>query len=509
MPVKQINNRNQDLTRLQYPNQFALGNRYLDRLNQWKQVQVNKELCLMVHPGLDVCRVGDDQKFLILIGYILDSHRPAADNEQIVSQLLAQFHRFDDFYEKTYCYGGRWIMIAGDGNDYYLFNDAAGHRQIFYTMADHGHGFWCASQPRLIAEITGRRMSREACRFIDSYEFRKNAEYRWPGYGSPYSEITHLLPNHYLNLRTGIRKRYWPSRPLKQTPLEQAVETASKMLKGLMEAASHRFDLAISLTAGLDSRVVLAASRKVVANSPVMTVRQIDKPQDYADVTVASQVAEMLGLKHDVIHSSLIVDDDFLSCFKQNTALPHYIYAPDAHAIYNCYHRNKVAVTGSISEIGRLSFRSQLGKPESEPIDGYDLARLQHMGRQPYAVKEFDTWLSGLGNIHNIPLLDLFEWEQGHGNWLAMCHMEFDIGWKDLLAPFNCRDLLTLLLSVDSSHRNSPDYTLYKEIINTLWPELLKVPINPQKIHTKNKIAALKAKIPQPIKNSVKRLLGM
>ncbi len=509
MPVKQTDRSDKDLTLLQYPNQFVLGDRYLGCLNHWKKVQVGKDLCLMVHPGLEVCRVGDDQKSLVLIGYILDSQRPDAGNETIVTELLAKLHRFDDFYEKTNAFGGRWIMIVNDGSNCYLFNDAAGHRQVFYTMADHGHGLWCASQPRMLAEVAGCQISREARHFIDSYEFRKNAEYRWPGYGSPYDEITHLLPNHYLNLGTGIRKRYWPSRSLKRTPLEQAVETASKMLKGFMESAAHRFDLAVSLTAGLDSRVILAASRKVVANSPVMTVRQIDKPQDYADVTVASQVAAMIGLKHDVIPSSLIIDDDFLHCFKQNTALPHYIYAPDAHAIYNCYRRNRVAVTGSISEIGRLSFRSQLGKPESEPIDAYDLARLQNMGRQPYAVKEFDKWLSGLGNIHNIPLLDLFEWEQGHGNWLAMCHMEFDIAWKDLLAPFNCRDLLTLLLSVDSSHRNSPEYTLFKKIIGTLWPELLRIPINPQKIHRKNKIAALKSKIPQPIKNSVKRFLGI
>ena len=428
----------------QYPNQFILGPAFMDRLSLWKHMRVNDHLCLTVHPSLDVCCVKNDQKSLFLIGYILDSRRPTVDNEAILSDLLADFDDFDGFYEKTYPFGGRWVMIVDDGDGFYLFNDAAGHRQVFYTTTDAGHDLWCASQPRLLAELNGCQVSQAAGDFINAYEFRKNPEYRWPGHGSPYAQIQHLLPNHYLNLGTGVSQRYWPARPLTPIPLERAVERAASTLKGLVEAAAHRFELAVSLTAGLDSRVVLAASRTVVMDNPVITVRQIDKPEDHADVQVASQLAAMLGLQHDVIQSSLIIDDDFLRCFKQNTALPHYIYAPDAHAIYQYYRRRRVVVTGSISEIGRLSFRAQLGKPETEPIDAYDLSRLQKMGSHAYAVQAFDIWLAGLGEIYNIPLLDLFEWEQGHGNWLAMCHMEFDIAWKDLFAPFNCRDLLTI-----------------------------------------------------------------
>jgi hypothetical protein len=511
--LEKIADNNQTLTQLKCPNQFVLGPGYLDCMMNWKQIQVKSDLYLMVHPGLDVCRAEDYQKSLILIGYILDSKRPAADNFQILSELLSMYHRFDDFYEKTYCFGGRWIIIANDDNGSYLFNDAAGHRQVFYTKAKSGPGLWCASQPRLLAEITSCKMSSDAVQFINTYKFRQTPEFRWPGYGSPYLRILHLLPNHYLNLDTGTIKRYWPVRTMVPTPLIQAVEMASRTLSGLIEAAANRFELVVSLTAGLDSRTVLAASRKIVANNPVMTVRQIDKPEDHADVLVASKLASLLGLQHDVIQSSLIIDDEFLHCFKQNTAIPHFIYAPDAQAIYNWYQRKKVVVTGSISEIGRLSFREQLGKPESEPIDAYDLVKLQKMERHAYAVNAFNDWLSGIGKVHNIPLLDLFEWEQGHGNWLAMCHLEFDIAWKDIFAPFNCRDLLTLLLSVDRRYRKPPDYTLYREIIKFLWPDLLKIPINPHENHKnenhkKKIIALLKANIPYPLKKQFKRFFG-
>jgi hypothetical protein len=171
------------------------------------------------------------------------------------------------------------------------------------------------------------------------------------------------------------------------------------------------------------------------------------------------------------------------------------------------YQRRKVVVTGSVSEIGRLSFRAQLGKPETEEITPHDLAKLQKMGKQPYAVSAFADWLQDLGGQHYVPVLDLFEWEQGHGCWLAMTQLEFDIAWRDMFAPFNCREILTTLLGVDAKQRCRPHYTLYRKIIQNMWPELLKVSINP---HDKIPLSAgrmIRSQVPYPIKKFYRRVL--
>jgi asparagine synthetase B (glutamine-hydrolysing) len=101
-------------------------------------------------------------------------------------------------------------LIVDDGRHIRLFHDAVGLRQVFYTDADHASDLWCASQPGMIAERLKLGMDPSASNFVNSFG-QRNREYWWPGDSCPYKEIRHLPPNHYLNLETGLRCRYWPN----------------------------------------------------------------------------------------------------------------------------------------------------------------------------------------------------------------------------------------------------------------------------------------------------------
>ncbi len=65
-----------------------------------------------------------------------------------------------------------------------------------------------------------------------------------------------------------------------------------------------------------------------------------------------------------------------------------------------------------------------------------------------------------------------------------MTQLEFDIAWREIITPYNCRDVLTTMLGVDERYRCAPDYTLFKRLIDRLWPEVLSEPINPHKPKT-------------------------
>jgi hypothetical protein len=60
--------------------------------------------------------------------------------------------------------------------------------------------------------------------------------------------------------------------------------------------------------------------------------------------------------------------------------------------------------------------------------------------------------------------------------------MEFDIAWHDIFTPFNCRELLVCMMSVDEKYRSSPDHMLFKILIEEMWPELMCEPINPKDV---------------------------
>ncbi len=360
-----------------------------------------------------------------------------------------------------------------------MITDALALRQVFFTPGDGEQRVWVGSQPGILAECLGLQMSQAARDFIESYGFRTHAEYRWPAASTPYDELGHLLPNHYLDLGSGRTHRYWPNEAVAPVALNDAVDKLAHLLTGLVEAAARRFDLALGITAGLDSRLVLAASRSVKERISYITVRQGAMPDTASDVVIAGRLLARLGLSHNVIKALPFMSAQFSYLFKRNVCLAHDLYGADAEAILAWSQQTKVGMTGSGAEIGRCSFRAQLPDSDSRTITARDLAMLQKMDDSRFVTESFDTWLQGLGETRGVKVLDLFEWEQGHGNWLAMTQLEFDCALRDIFTPYNCRDVLSTMLAVDERHRSSPHYRLFRMTIERLWPDVLQEPINP------------------------------
>ena len=484
--------------------QFLLGPEFVDTLAGWKNVKVSESLMLTAHPELTVAQVSDGCKSITLIGYILDPGCPQKDNVEIMQSLLAGGNTIEQMISATARFGGRWVIIAGDGEQIVLFNDALGLRQVYYTVPDYQEGLWVMSQPGILAWLKKLHIDDAALGFIDSYEIRKNAEYRWPGTATAFSEIKHLLPNHCLDLSTRKSRRYWPLAPIKARGLDDGVDEAIKILQGLMAAATSRFDLVLGMTAGYDSRIVLAASRQVLNKLSAITVRQGRMPDTHQDLVIATRLLGKIGIRHDIVKALPYMSAAFSKTFKENVFLDHDHYGPDAEAILDCYGRKKVAVTGSGAEVVREPFGKRIDRNKRD-YTARDLASLQWMGNNQFAVQSFQQWLDEFDEPCKVHLLDLFSWEQSHGNWLAGVQMEFDIAWRDIFTPFNCREILVCLMSVDECYRNSPDHKLFKMLIEKMWPELMNEPINPQDSHQKPGSRKILRKVAAAVKNRLAR----
>lgn len=138
-----------------------------------------------------------------------------------------------------------------------------------------------------------------------------------------------------------------------------------------------------------------------------------------------------------------------------------------------------MAATGSGAEVGR-SYHS-LPHDNNGKITAEYLSTLEGTDSNKYAIQHFQEWLDNLEDLYNVNLLDLFEWEIGSGNWLAMTQLEFDVAWKDIFTPYNCREILTLMMSVEEQARKGPENVLFLELIHAMWPETLSKPVNPHK----------------------------
>lgn len=483
-----------------YISQFLLGPVSTTCPDGWKRAKIDAELELCTHPELNVTQTTSNDHSLTLIGFILDPDSPHATDADIVTRLLEASADLEALITSTSRLGGRWILIATYGEESYLFHDALGLRQVFYTDPGLTEDIWAMSQPKIGADLLNLSIDEAAQSFIDSYEFRQRAEYRWPGESSPYKEIKHLQPNHYLNLNRGSSHRYWPNRHLKKIDLNEAKEELSSLLKGLIEAAALRFDLALAVTAGMDSRLALAASKDVREKITPFTVRQWMKPDDDADITVPAKLLNQLGLKHDIIKALVTTSPAFSKAFKNNVFMSHDHYGSDAEAILKHFSRKKVAVTGSGAEVGRCGQFYTLPAESNGKLTAEYLSTMQQMGSNKFAVQHFQHWLEGHGDLYNVNPFELLFWEQSSGNWLAMTQLEFDIAWKDIFTPYNCRAALVTMLSIDEKYKEGSENILFLEAIKHLWPEVLSEPINP---HERPE----KISLPRRLKKRIKRLL--
>jgi len=249
--------------RLLYRRQFVLGPNFLKILPLWQRAEIGNNLFLQAHPDLELTHARRKGVELTLLGYLIDPDNPEFSNQDILENMLSRIVSAYDIFEATYRLGGRWIIILDNGKEAILFNDASGLRQAFYTQEGTPQ-LWCASQPKIIAQELGLTFDKEAERdFINSPYFRETKGIWWPGDSSPFKEIKLLLPNHYLNLNKGTPHRYWPNKRITNISLEEGVRKGSELLKALMISVHKRFNLAFTLTAGWDTRVLLAAGKKV------------------------------------------------------------------------------------------------------------------------------------------------------------------------------------------------------------------------------------------------------
>ena len=467
--------------KLLFRRQYILGPRFVDWLPRWQRVEVRNSIRVTAHPDLPVTRVAEGPRSVTLLGYVLDPSDPGATDRDITGRLLEEVARTSTagtFAEWTYGLGGRWILIVDDGTAVRLFHDPMGMRTVFYTDRSLLPETWCATQPGLIAETLNLARDPGAeTEFVNSSVYRDNAEYRWPIDRCVYREVRHLLPNHMLDLVTGVRRRYWPDRPIGRIELAQAVEKVSGLLTAMFRAASARFPLALATTAGWDTRLILAASREVSGRMHFFTRRTKNR----SDVTLVPRLLSRLGLPHQLISFPERMDPEFEKIYTRNMTEAHDYWGRMAQGLYESYPQERVCVNADSAEITR----NRLRLPAGEAVTPRALARLtsaairfrDRLEENPYVVKACEEWLAGVGNLHGVHILDLFYWEQYSGNFSAIAETEDGLV-MEFFTPMNCRQLLTTMLAVDESHRHYKRPLLYVEVIKKLWPEVLREPVN-------------------------------
>lgn len=499
------------MDKLIYRRQFLLAGQHIAGFPDWVRLDITPQLKLSVHPELEVeqHRYGADS--ITLLGFIFDAARPDATAADILRDLWALRADPQALRRDTDRLGGRWIIVVQHAGRAWLFNDATGARHICHARIDGA--VVCSSQAGLIAELHQLQIDPAAQDFVRARGDSDLDVYWLPGDRTLYREVRALLPNHVLDLQSGAVVRDWPGAPLPVLDHASVLARSQQTLRGFLAAAHRRGGgLSVPMTAGWDSRLVLAMCQPHAADLYCYTLIYPNQSRANRDVAVPARLLRKLGLTHHVISYPHTVDPALRALCRRNNVSGNDAFCADTQILREVYPDGMLCLTGDVAEIVKCHFR--LGPDHSGPVTPADLARLLGLPQHPFALEALRDWQAGAPADGPVHLLDLLCWEQMAGRWQAMIRSEYDVV-QESFAPLNCRTLLVEMLTIDESLRKSPTFLFFAELIRGLWPETLGEPINPpERVGLKSRVMravgrfGLQRLIPPGIKNQLRRLVS-
>ena len=472
------------------PRQFALSTSASPVVEHWRCTELGGPHFLHHHPELPLELFESDRSFFLILGLYFDYAEHLGMPP--IAEAATRFADLSEAIDRVRYLAGRWVVICRYRGETFVFTDAGGLFGVFYASAP-GVAVRVSCNPEVIAECERYGISESAAQFFARPAYRSclpievpddpslQDDNWWPGTMTPYHEVKRLLPNHFLDLNHVKTVRYWPAARIAARSVEDAAGKGADFMRQVVCGLARKRPIALPVTAGLDTRLLLAASREVSDRVDYFCYSP-DPDQfgasDADDANAAASLAQSLGLDIKIFHYDKTVDRDFAEMFLKNasfhTAAMAILQVSAAFVDHGL--QNRLVLNGNVSEICR-NYYGVLPKITSAKV----WAHLIGMGDSRLATKEVAAWLQDVRpnwQPGDMELSDLFYWEFRIGGWQSLLQLQMN-PFVQMFTPYNCRHLLETMLGVELRYRAGPDYPLYKKMIQYLWPECLSVPINP------------------------------
>lgn len=231
----------------------------------------------------------------------------------------------------------------------------------------------------------------------------------------------------------------------------------------------------MAVTAGIDSRTLLAASREITDKIYFFINKERDLNDKSPDIWVPRKLFSTLNVPFQVHEVPGDVDDGFKQVFLTNTFFSSERILPTIFNVYFKNHSDKVNILG-LGEIGRARFGY-----EPKKVSAYYLAFALGYKKSKYAVKQCQGWLKEVlpaARQYGLDIMTMLYWEQVFGNWGAVGNSESDIAMEEF-NPYDSHYLYETLLSVDEKSIKGNRRIIFIEMLRKMWPELLEYPLNP------------------------------
>ena len=213
------------------------------------------------------------------------------------------------------------------------------------------------------------------------------------------------------------------------------------------------------VTAGLDSRAILAASWAHRLQTAYFTCIwpsvEPSMTEEHRDVAVPRDLLGSLGMPYQVFPCpDGPLEAGFAEAFATCDSPPLPELSPAVHALLDRIPQTAMVINGNGGEIGRCRLHPN-GHPPTVALPALSNLHWPGMGQHPFVQAHLAPWLSEASEAADrtgYRLLDLFYWEQKMSRRVARGFLHLDMA-HDTFSPYNSRALLRLYLAVPEQHR--------------------------------------------------------
>ncbi|RIV83511.1 hypothetical protein D2V17_13035 [Aurantiacibacter xanthus] len=428
----------------------------------WQRLTLGRHFCVHAHPKTEILAVTSGPATLCLVGraYDLDTGVTTA---ACARTALNEFqHGGIEAALKYIAYlGGRFAVFIAENDILHAIPDCHATYAI-YSFPLNGARAFC-SHWMLASEIAGLAPSAEIAEFMNHPDYVETGGKYYPALWTPFANVTCVFPNCHATFDAAAQnfshQRFYPFEELPTRSVASAYpEFADLLTRSVNLAATGR--VALSLTNGGDSRTVLAAlSRPYADDAFSFTYGRLEALDEGSrdDLLGGNAVAFQARIPHRIF-DLLKVDYScdfhklYSRSFKNGARFPSLARLYFDELPHDC-----TIIISTVGETGTVFYKKR-DKLTPSPLSLAEKFTNSSAKNHSFILDQFESYIDYLEffpeNIYNFDWHDLFYWEHRNAKWAAAWYAEVDMtGFP--IAPYNCRRLIEVMLSVSKEEREA------------------------------------------------------
>ncbi len=451
-----------------FQRQFLLSRSAAEVPVDWRTEQIG-DWVFQSHPTLSVVPIVSAGN--LKIGWLLGQLIDLATATRAGRSLVLDFDPADDSSAKhgfiaqaMRHWAGSYLLIIADGGFNRVYPDVGA---TVPSVFDCGEARFASTAAMLLTlDDYDSRLDQS---LIDAADVAGDG---WLPFGSTaHPGIQRLLPNHYFDLDRWSAQRHWPDFPVVLSEdTDTAADRVAQLMRQTADGLGKYWGLTVPLTAGIDSRTVLAACAGQAEHLESFTMRI----ENYsADEILAVTMARELALSHAVLPAETTSPEE-QAAWQRRVGHCSGGSHMRLHRTMAGLDLRRAVLTGLGGEIYRATKWKDSDRP-SDTLTAEQLLMRLDKPRHPTLLAAAKAWLTSLDGSDALTILDLLEAEQPVACRVASQLYGPAFVYQDFHL-FLQRQMTEIGLTLPPDYRRSGQ--LCRDVVERNWPRLNAYPIN-------------------------------